>query len=453
MRIVLGLLKSILYSARKQPVVAAAFLAALLCWWIYSIPYVLSAASFSFLPKFVRGIAEYLMTPRVAIKQERQALPDANVIRALKALFSRRWFRRTWVIQEIAASRDAIVVCGSHQLSWDAMRTAMTRIVELVDSDLEKSPYLESDFQKMDFLSSVLDTQSIPGYGVRMKRSLLYMINCFSLFDATDARDKVYGLLGLSEEARSAHTQGQILKPNYGQPVEWVYADVVRYLVSITNQLDVLRACLGSGKVSGLPSWAPDWTVTMLRSVSGFSYHKDPFRLPDDKDQQHPVARFSEDLKVMVVRGFTIGRLIGASEICRRNLAGLGFLFTMLNDLRTKFLHGQQVTVSRTSEALAKHADSTGREKLVHKSFRCEQAPCLQWMAKTCDIYADAQAGDFICMLIGAKVPFLIRYEGTEGRLVGPANLAGFIAQSLLWKDAVKHYKMGDLQLVGYSLR
>ena len=59
---VLGLLKTILYSARKQPVVATAFLAPLLCWWISPIPFVLSVVSFSVLPKFVRGIVNYLMT-------------------------------------------------------------------------------------------------------------------------------------------------------------------------------------------------------------------------------------------------------------------------------------------------------------------------------------------------------------------------------------------------------
>ena len=340
--------------------------------------------------------------------------PSAFTIKALNNLFNRRWFRRTWIIQEIAASRDALVVCGPNELSWRALCTASLEIVRLVDSDPGKSPYLESDFQKFDLLRSILDTENLPESGKVMKKSLLYLITSFSHFDATDPRDKVYGLLGLSEEARSTPSNGQILKPDYGQPVERVFADVVRYPVCDTGQLDVLRACAGSKRISGLPSWPPDWTATMLRSVSGLSYFGEPFHLPFETDHQIPVAKFSEDLRVMLVWGFTVGRLVGVGDswldasksntadyrgqkatieflvylqrisflslralVClwgigpllaslvHRNPAGLGFLFATMQALRVNIIQGPIPTFPRTLEAYFKHPNSAGREKLT----------------------------------------------------------------------------------------
>ena len=73
-------------------------------------------------------------------------------------------------------------------------------------------------------------------------------------------------------------------------------------------------------------------------------------------------------------------------------------------------------------------------------------------MARTCNTYADAQAGDLICMFTGAKVPFLIRYQGSKAYLVGPASPAGFIADVLLWNDVVKQHRAGNLYLEDYLL-
>lgn len=148
-----------------------------------------------------------------------------------------------------------------------------------------------------------------------MKRSLLYLMTSFSYFEATDPRDKVYGLFGLSKDAHGQISSQHHLVIDYAKSTASVYVDVVRYMVESSECLDVLRACLGTGKIAGLPSWAPDWTVTQIRSVGGLAYWRDPFCVSNDNKPKEDVAYFSEDLSVMYVQGFVIGRLSDHGQV------------------------------------------------------------------------------------------------------------------------------------------
>jgi hypothetical protein len=42
----------------------------------------------------------------------------------LDRLFSRPWFRRTWVIQEVATCKDVQVMCGNYHFAWDLVALA-----------------------------------------------------------------------------------------------------------------------------------------------------------------------------------------------------------------------------------------------------------------------------------------------------------------------------------------
>lgn len=82
-----------------------------------------------------------------------------KTIRALKNFFSRAWFRRTWIIQEIGASQDAVLLCGAREIPWASLRTAASQIEHLINIHPRRSPYLDSGFQALAFMSSVLDVK------------------------------------------------------------------------------------------------------------------------------------------------------------------------------------------------------------------------------------------------------------------------------------------------------
>ena len=72
---------------------------------------------------------------------------------------------------------------------------------------------------------------------------------------ATDPRDKIYGLLGLSSDFRSGG-----ICPRYDYPVREVFLDVVKSQFQKYDSLDILDHCAfqHTGKL-GLPSWVPNW--------------------------------------------------------------------------------------------------------------------------------------------------------------------------------------------------
>jgi len=48
-------------------------------------------------------------------------------LRALEVLFSRRYWFRVWVVQEIASAREITVHCGNDVISWTALRNIQDR--------------------------------------------------------------------------------------------------------------------------------------------------------------------------------------------------------------------------------------------------------------------------------------------------------------------------------------
>lgn len=49
-------------------------------------------------------------------ENDKKREPDVHTVEALKDIFSRSWFGRVWVVQEIAMSREAVLVLGHHTI-------------------------------------------------------------------------------------------------------------------------------------------------------------------------------------------------------------------------------------------------------------------------------------------------------------------------------------------------
>ncbi len=78
----------------------------------------------------------------------------------------------------------------------------------------------------------------------------------------TDARDLVYGFLGLQSEP------GIKIIPDYRLPVDIVFAQSTKAIIHGTQSLDVLgvirRPGILCGEKSNLPTWVPDWSARQI---------------------------------------------------------------------------------------------------------------------------------------------------------------------------------------------
>jgi ankyrin repeat protein len=144
----------------------------------------------------------------------------------LVTLLDRPWFRRVWVLQEVANARAATVVCGS--------KTVPARIFAMIPAFLGVNPDTHCQ--------SVLDV--MPGYSRQRswwsrKRDLSTLLIKFGGSEATDTRDMVYALLGISSDACDCSA----ISADYSKTLQEVIEDTASFLLrdSLTQGNAVLR--------------------------------------------------------------------------------------------------------------------------------------------------------------------------------------------------------------------
>jgi hypothetical protein len=99
--------------------------------------------------------------------------------------------------------------------------------------------------------------------------SLLSILATFRMCSASDPRDKIFAFLNLAEKGRVESTLNHaILKADYGSTVQEVYIMATVSMLE-TSGLAVLSHVQDPSltQVSGLPSWVPDFSVDIGRSI------------------------------------------------------------------------------------------------------------------------------------------------------------------------------------------
>lgn len=139
---------------------------------------------------------------------------------AARNLLERPWFRRVWIIQEVFSAKVATVGCG-----WN---TLPTRTFLLIPKLLGLDDTVDKHVQ------AVLEI--MPGYlrqrSWHSQRPTLHtLIRKFVSCEATDPRDRVYALIGISSDAGS---DGR-LQPDYDEGVEMetVIHRTLSYILSV----------------------------------------------------------------------------------------------------------------------------------------------------------------------------------------------------------------------------
>jgi len=195
--------------------------------------------------------AQQAIIPRSGSSYESLGLPHVNspIWEAFRKFLSRPWFRRVWIIQEAVVSKNAEVTCGKWKMSWTLFINSFLRAMR---SDL---PILGGDDLGRASTGRMLLFMKVLGAGeVQSTRwKLLDLLHRCRVSNATNPRDYVFGLLGLSIEADEP-----MLTPNYSESVHEVYHRYAVYFIEHGDGIAVLyNSC---STMPGLPSWVPDWS-------------------------------------------------------------------------------------------------------------------------------------------------------------------------------------------------
>jgi len=172
----------------------------------------------------------------------------------LVSLLARSWLKRIWILQEVANARAAEVVCGTISLS--------ARVFALTPSLLGITP--DSHCQ------AVLDI--MPGPSRRSscwaeEHNLLTLLVKFSESEASDPRDKIYALLGMSSDACDT----DLLSPNYNKSDQEVVRNTISFLLKVHKSGYDIQIL-------------PDWTLPkFLGNIGSFNSALLEWALEKDK--------------------------------------------------------------------------------------------------------------------------------------------------------------------------
>jgi hypothetical protein len=244
-------------------------------------------------------------------------------IHALNGLFNRPWWTRVWVVQELSLAKQekALIVCGASSVPWTSFLIAAYAI--------EECWFIMNAVMKKEFPDAKLS-----GFqnGIRMaqcrhvgpgdpKFHLLELLHQHRDCEATNKRDYLYGLLGLSGDGEHLG-----IVADYDLTPEEVFIDLFMKHVTATGSLDMLCGCRFPRNLSALPTFVPDWSTDQLvpgmcineRYCGGDQFEGSPiahFEKYASAGSSTAATIFEENGRKLVARGFTFGTIVELGNV------------------------------------------------------------------------------------------------------------------------------------------
>ncbi|KAK6365111.1 hypothetical protein LTS17_011589 [Exophiala oligosperma] len=350
---------------------------------------------------------------------------DAAIWVDVRALFSRPWFRRAWIVQEMVIAPMVKVICGKWMIEWHDLFAAM----EIWEARGQRWP-----------LSLLLET--------------------YRHVASTLTRDRFFALLGLAVDGDRDE-----FHPNYKAKFESVALRVAEGILAQGQGIKLLYRAGLTAQSDRFPSWLPDWTVSR------------PGSLADSLDRGLEFdACAGIEGTIIHVQGAdeitVLGRVVdeiaettaSANEPQFRKLY-FGEIDKMVESLRKRVAKGEFGEWSwKTPVAGAEtpsHDSSVDRDTGLRDSYKAfrqllkkpkpgsaEESSAyvsllddkvLGWRFaltkenRCATIPHQGRQGDRVCILRNGAVPFLIRRAGEAGcyNLVGECYVTGIMQGEL----------------------
>ncbi|KAH8802587.1 heterokaryon incompatibility protein-domain-containing protein [Xylogone sp. PMI_703] len=301
------------------------------------------------------------------------------------AFLSRNWFRRAWIIQELALARRICIMSGLLIIDWP-MVSLSCRILQRSTWFTNIAAYADSHMEgRFGSVFVDIETREVLGPGPKTKpcmyeidrvmnlrfnpaRSIMGMseirsgliiaksgtvtpyqkpldftdlMQFFRCSSATEPRDKVYALCGLlPKEDPGAEQNSFRIIPDYNKPVEVVFMEAAWFQLQSAKNLNFLGHVqdLAQTGVKNLPSWVPDLTVMPLANQLSVAFvnrtndnpaGESPFFAAANLDFATPL--FSQPPVALSLQGIVYDIVVDEAEF--RNSDDLMGIMNLLSDL------------------------------------------------------------------------------------------------------------------------
>jgi hypothetical protein len=405
-------------------------------------------------------------------------------------LYKNEWFSRVWVIQEVAQDFSANMLIGDHSVPWIAAADAAL---------LFRAKHYTGSLQDADNLvQAMIVKDTIFKWGD--SPSLLNVISRFSNFNASDARDKLFAVIGLSQEGKRVEKY-PLIQPDYRKSILRTFTDLVIQLISAPRGIDFgdggldvlgrneitrmkeptvipcLRfsddATLKTHSEQDFPSWVPrfDRQVPWCNSLSA----RDQARWWTTSHNSVVERRSHLSPRILILRGIrltTVKNAYSSPECYDRSRPGFMAHSPAISALYTQAkldlpnyqgpdsfgeAFAQTITAGRISSSsedvfheaeLKKFLDFEETGVQTFESFHIHNVTRSlpgYFMFVTDDghigIGAQAQPGDEIWLLFGGRVLYILRPRHDHFTFVGECYVHGYMSG-----EAMEMWEAGKLK-------
>jgi hypothetical protein len=370
---------------------------------------------------------------------------DTDLRRGFKDIVKRRWWSRVWVVQEVAIAKSATLICSSRSINYDDF--FQWHLLLMVDPTPKATRVWANLRTASDHLQAVSHARD-------ERATALQVLRWACNLTASDPRDSIFGILGLSDKFESL-----LPFPDYSRSTTQIFTDVAKRHLTQTKSLVFLEnASIRS--YFGYPSWVPYWSGPLaLAHTQNPSYRASKsseaiFKISsDDQELQLQGKEFDR------VKNFPLPDQKGFRSVTReekirgwRNSCDVGFslktyptgepvkealwrtlcwnldevygpLSIETGDSFEEWYHilTTAATVEENRERM-RTTQNSFESKITAKSPLCTTA--RGYLAAVPDI---TEVGDYIVVFAGGNVPFVLRPTEDRYRLVGSCYVHGIM--------------------------
>lgn len=408
---------------------------------------------------------------------------------AMRNFLSKSWFQRIWVIQEVVVAENVVVQCGYLEISWEALYDGIRRMTGCgyYPYSAQFTSKITSVGQWREIFLGERDTaKKDAALEVRM------MTMDGSQREATDARDKLFALRGISSAAIADSIQ-----VDYSRTVEQVYTDFAKQYLALTADLRLLSLVRqGQRQKSNLrlPSWVPDWSVGMDEGgVLQRYYRFEPTRFFKAALDTRPLVATEGNQGEISISGIRIGRIKDVRDVheclwnsttneismSRSHLANLSNNILSSKDYSQSHEQAWVAlfrTITADRSAISDRINGSYRVTFLNRLSLRESSTPLGRLQEQCDRpeFADSvrsiinrkvlfitdqnflglaeqgcRIGDTVCIFLGGAVPFIIQTQsGGKYRLHGEAYVHGVMDGEALEEATQNHRTFEVIRIV-----
>ncbi|KAF5601394.1 heterokaryon incompatibility protein [Fusarium pseudoanthophilum] len=426
-------------------------------------------------------------------------------IEAAKTAFhtfcERRYWQRLWIMQEFAVGRRIAIACGDWIVKYDLMDQTLDA-PSIVQRRAQKKPidglerlirnlkyvystplnsYVYSLFTRRWHYDYTPDGESPRGQPLLQVVAVSLTLEVdYNVVYATDPRDRIFALLNLAGDRDHFD-----LFPDYSLTVEEVYREAACKVLE-QGTIDVLMYCQRPRKLSMLPSWVPDWSMDVLHPNAQAPWDT-PFKasgtytaIPQfpqfdtatfegiyvdkveeigttwDPNWLKPISLTAVKQWVKSIREFCDNSpriRVGEEHL---DTARIGILdgttwhsTVPYQGWGSQCAEGVEELQGFNTDEGEEGGDSSSEEDSWYASALMRMHTRRVFMTSTGFVGVgplDMQPGDEVCVLLGGKVPYLMRPQGNKSyTLVGEAYVHG-IMHGELFKGGARNLRKFDVK-------